>query len=372
LFFLVLFCIKILKNSKKILIIIQRSNGDVFLSLSLINALYDYYHFPRIDLLVNEDTLVLAKLLPNINSIYTFSYQKKRDMRWNQEKAIITNIYRKYDLSINLTASDRSVIYAILASKKSISAIENNNKKSWWKKILITHYYYFNTSKHILKNNLEPLNFLKINIENIHNSIEISKEAKINIKKKLTALNVNDFVIFHPSSQYQYKTYPKNLRHALLTYLSELGVSILITGGNNSIDLEIKKQLLSLPNTYDFIGETTLEEFISLSEISLGYIGMDTLNMHIAASQNKRIFAIFGPTNLRMWSPWSNQLQLSATQDKPIQTYGNITIFQADLPCVACGNAGCDNSHGKSECLEHISPRLVFNEVKSWYQNARL
>ena len=37
-YFLVHFFIKILKNPKKILIIVQRSNGDVFLSLSLINT----------------------------------------------------------------------------------------------------------------------------------------------------------------------------------------------------------------------------------------------------------------------------------------------------------------------------------------------
>jgi len=104
----------------------------------------------------------------------------------------------------------------------------------------------------------------------------------------------------------------------------------------------------------------------------LAYIGMDTLNMHIAAAQNKRIFAIFGPTNLTMWSPWSTQLKTSATKNTPLQTYGNITLFQANMPCVACGNAGCDNQHGKSECLDHISSEVVFKEVKNWHQNVGL
>ena len=52
---------------KHILIIIQRSNGDVLLSLPLINALFEYYNSPKIDLLVNDDTSPLAQLLPNIN-----------------------------------------------------------------------------------------------------------------------------------------------------------------------------------------------------------------------------------------------------------------------------------------------------------------
>ena len=98
-----------MKNPKKILIIVQRSNGDVFLSLSLVNQLYEHYDYPQIDLLVNDDTLPVAKLLSHVVCIHTFSYQKKKKQRWKQEKRIIQKIFRKYDLSINLTASDRSV-----------------------------------------------------------------------------------------------------------------------------------------------------------------------------------------------------------------------------------------------------------------------
>ena len=120
-----------MKNPKKILLIVQRSNGDVFLSLNLINHLYEQYDYPQIDLLVNDDTLPVAKLLPHVVCIHTFSYQKKKTQRWKQEKKIIQKIFRKYDLSINLTASDRSVLYALLASKYAIGCVEDNTKLAW-------------------------------------------------------------------------------------------------------------------------------------------------------------------------------------------------------------------------------------------------
>ncbi len=126
LFSLVLFCIKTLKKYKKILIIIQRSNGDVFLSLSLIKKIFEYYDSPQIDILVNDDTYQLAKLLPNINFIHTFSYKKKVNNRWLQEKKLLFKLFRKYDLSINLTSSDRSVLYALLASNiKNLGGSKN-------------------------------------------------------------------------------------------------------------------------------------------------------------------------------------------------------------------------------------------------------
>jgi heptosyltransferase-3 len=361
-----------LKDPEKILIIIQRSNGDVLFSLSLINALYEYYQQPKIDLLVNDDTLPLAKILPHVNFIHQFSYQKKRDNRWQQERDLVKSIFKKYDLSINLTASDRSIFYVLFAGKKSISAISRNHKSSWWKRLLLSHYYYFDPTKHILLNNLQSLNLLGINHNNIQQSPNIVEKTITSVREKLNKAGVKDFIIFHPSAQYSYKIYPRHLRDKLLASLDTLDVPIIITGSNSQLDAEVKSTIPCLKNIFNWIGLTTLEEYFALSELSLAYIGMDTLNMHIAAGQNKRIFAIFGPTNLKMWSPWSNQSQKCAGLDKPVQNYDDIIIFQADMPCVACGKAGCDDKHGKSECLDHISPEDIFNEVKDWYQNAKL
>ena len=351
---------------RTILVIIQRSNGDVLLSASLINQLNDNFRPDGIDLLVNIDTLPIAKTLPNIRKIHTFSYKEKNKNQLNQERKIIKKIYRKYDLSINLTSSDRSVIYALLASKKTISAVEKNNLKSWWKKIFLKHHYNFDLDSHILTNNLKPLSFLGIDAINQQDPPKCSKVSLVAIQNKLHKLKITKFVIFHPSAQYNYKVYDKKLRNDLLYLLSTLNISVIISGGKNEIDTEIKTSLPKLKNIYDFIGDTSIDEYISLSLLSEGYIGMDTLNMHIAASQNKRIFAIFGPTKLSMWSPWSNNLQTSSIEVKPIQTYDNITIFQADMPCVACGEKGCKNNGLVSECLSNISPSLIFKEIEEW------
>ena len=359
-------------SPKKILIIIQRSNGDVFLSANLIRNLYEYYESPEIDLLVNDDTYSIASLLPHINFIHQFSYVKKRENRWQQEKKIIINIFRKYDLSINLTASDRSVIYALLASKKSISAIEKDKLKSWWKRILLTYFYYFDLSRHILINNSEPLKCLKIKHKNIQSPIIISDEITSNMKKKLIDKGINEYIIFHPSAQYNYKVYPKYLRDELLKSLNNLGIPILITGGNNILDLKINEEIPKASNIFNFIGKTSLEEYFVLSQYSSAYIGMDTLNMHIAASQNKRIFAIFGSTKLSMWSPWSNSLQKATTDNKSMQIYDGITIFQSSLPCEVCGIVGCGNNHGNNQFPHTIKPELIFNEIEKWFRKIEI
>ncbi len=355
-------------ESKKILVIIQRSNGDVFLSNTLIQSLYQHYKNSEIDLLVNDDTLPIAKTIANIRQIHTFSYRQKQENRWRQERKLISKLFNKYDISINLTASDRSVLYALLFAQHSISAIEPDNGKSWWKRRLLSQFYFFNLSDHILINNLKPLQLLGIR----HNKTVIpTKYSNLSgkiVKEKLALRNIRHFLIFHPSAQYEYKVYPVDLRNQLLALLNNLNTPIVITGGKSKIDNKIKKNLPLLNNIYDFIGETTIEEYMALSDLSSGYIGVDTLNMHISAAQDKSVFSIFGPTNLRMWSPWCNQLRKATSRDTPIQTYGNITIFQANMPCVACGNAGCDDKHGHSECLDKINPKIVFEQIRKWHE----
>ena len=142
----------------------------------------------------------------------------------------------------------------------------------------------------------------------------------------------------------------------------------MITGSNNQIDSDIKKEIPNASNIYNFIGDTSLEEYFALSQLSLAYIGMDTLNMHIAASQNKRIFAIFGPTNVKMWSPWSNFLQKATKVNKPIQTYWNVTLFQSSVPCPSCGMIGCGSIHNKDEFSYNIDPKSIIDQVRKWYE----
>ena len=361
-----------MNKQKKILIIIQRSNGDVFLSLSLIKALYKFYNSPLIDLLINDDTYQTANLLPHINFIHKFSYITKTNNKWTQEKNLFFKLFRKYDLSINLTSSDRSVIYSIIASKKSISVIEKDNRKSWWKKIFLSKFYFYDNNIHILVQNLTPLSFLAIEHDYVQNPINISSQILKNIRARLKKQGIKDFIIFHPSAQYQYKVLPKQLRNELLSSLSKLNVPIIITGGKDKIDMTIKQEIPLLDNVYNFIGETTLEEYFALSKLSICYVGMDTLNMHIAASQNKPIFAVFGPTKLSMWSPWSNTLQSAAFDNKPTQTYDNITLFQSSAPCNVCGSIGCGSNHGKNEFSYIIKPEDIFNKVEKWYKNVKL
>ncbi|WP_093064595.1 glycosyltransferase family 9 protein [Thiothrix caldifontis] len=364
--------------AKRILIIIRRSNGDVLLASPLIQHLQAHYPGAAIDLLINDDTLGIAQALPHVRQIHTYSYGWKKLPLWQRlrtEMTFIRRLFRQYDLAISLTATDSSVLYALLFGRHSISVIDTDRRKNWWKKRVLTGYYQVNNQRHVIANNLQVLPLLGISTQTIECAVQYSPQSERMIRERLMAAGIASFMIFHPSAQYAYKVYPEALRQALLQQLSRLGmqtgVAIVVTGAKTPLDLQIKAALLKSANVYDWIGETSLDEYIALSDLSMAYIGGDTLNMHIAAAQNKRVFAIFGPTLLPVWSPWSNTLQSAATLSQPEQTYDNITVFQAAMSCVPCGQAGCDNRHGKSECLYRIEPASIANAVGIWLHEYR-
>jgi len=150
---------------KEILIVVQRSNGDVFLATPLIEELHKRYPDAKIDLLVNRDTLAIAKTLPHIERIHTYDYGWKKmglAARVKKEVGLVKSIFGGYDLAINLTSSDRSVLYARAAGRRAISCVEKEPAKSWWKRLVLSDSFDFDSQRHIVEHTHMPLKLLGI------------------------------------------------------------------------------------------------------------------------------------------------------------------------------------------------------------------
>jgi len=349
------------------LIIIIRYNGDVYLTHNLIEKIVQIHINCDIDIMVDKSTENVAQLLPNVRKILTFDYELKKKNSLSQEIQIIKQIYKKYDYGISLTTSDRSVFYSILSAKESVSAIDEETYKNWWKKIFLNKTYFWNREIHIVENNFQALKVLGYKIEvSPPRIIAADNETLEKIKEILRQLKIDKFIILHMPSKYIYKMYSKENRDILLNLLSKLDIDIVATGGKSQIDKDLSISLPNYPNLHNLIGKISIKEFYALSSLSIGYIGVDTLNIHIAASQRKKIFGIYGPTNIDLWKPWSENSENKKQKSKGVITYDNVTIFSPDMLCAGCGRAGCDDKGTYSFCLETIDPYLIHNEVSNW------
>lgn len=354
---------------KNILLIIRRSFGDVLALSPVIDILSRRFPNVSIDLLVNEDTIAAVKLLNNVHQIIPFDHplNTSKTGALAMQIRFIRKIFRHYDLAIAFTTNERSNIFAYLAGRVSVGTMEPTFSKNWWHKILLNTGYLFNPKRHILENNVEALRKLNINIDRIVLSARYSDDAKNNVQQMLNKKNIGQFIIFHPAGKFLSRLYPEKPRNTLLQLLDSLAIPIIVTGGQGKIDQAVAEEMPALKNVHSLIGKISLEECAALTDMSLAFIGVDTFNGHLAAAFNKPMFVIFGPNIPEIWSPWSNALQRGGQQASPVQTYGDITLFQSSLECVPCGHsARCGDRDRLSPCMADIDPHAVFNEVRTW------
>ena len=242
-----------MKNNKKILILIRRYHGDLLLCKPLIDILFQKGY--KVDLLVNGATIEIAKIICPRSKIYPIYKFKGLIRNLKHNFSLLRKIFRQYDFSISLTTNDRSVLFAILSARKSISVIDEEFIKSFWKKILLDNYYLWNRNEHIILNNLKPLKYLGIGInqpitlelDSVSENIQYSKFAKKN------------YIIFHPCAKYSYKTYKEELRNKLIELISKLDIEIVVTGGNTTLDKEISDSIPRLKNVHNLIGRLLLK-----------------------------------------------------------------------------------------------------------------
>ena len=85
--------------------------------------------------------------------------------------------------------------------------------------------------------------------------------------------------------------------------------------------------------------------------------------MHIAASQNTPVIALFGPSGAYNWGAWDNDVyECTYTARNGTQKMGKHTMIQLELGCVPCGKDGCEGSK-VSDCLMTITFEAVKVEI---------
>lgn len=113
-----------------------------------------------------------------------------------------------------------------------------------------------------------------------------------------------------------------------------------LTGGPE--DIEFSKQICNLAKIkpIDLTGKTSILQLISVLNNSSYIISCDTGPMHLGVALNKKVCALFGPSNPVRTGPY----------------YGK--VVRNSLKCSPCNKKRCE----KRDCMD-IDPKLVFKAV---------
>lgn len=154
-----------------------------------------------------------------------------------------------------------------------------------------------------------------------------------------------------PFAQHLYKVYPLNKMEEVLKLLSNLGYQLFIFGGGKTEQETASKWEKSIQNTFNTIGNFSLDEELALiSNLDL-MLSMDSSGMHMASLMGLRVVSIWGPTHpYAGFLGYGQQLSDCIQVDHPARPnsiYGN-------KPCLC----------GVEPCINLIEPNTIVNKIK--------
>jgi len=296
---------------KKILFFKLGAIGDTLMTTPLIRQVRKNFPDAQIDYLIGNSSASVLENNLNINNIITFDemiFVKKKIIQWHK---LISKIKRmNYDLIFVL---DKHRIFN-LSSKLFGIKIRVGFDRLGKEGIFLTNKVYYGEIRHEIYYYLDLAKEigLKVNYKDTKMNIFLSNKDKkfANEFWKKHKLNGKKVIAVCPGGAINYaaKTYVKRVPTEkfieIINFLLKKGLIVLLIGGKS--DLEIEKKILenvSSKNLISLISETSIHQSAAILEKCKKVICNDSGPMHIAASVNKNIISIFGPTNPARFAP---------------------------------------------------------------------
>jgi heptosyltransferase III len=337
--------------------------------------LKDAFPEASIDLLVNRKTGEFLEKDPRIRRVlYSDAYDVDTNLRV-KGSSYVKQIFRKYDLAINMASSDRGNIAVLLAGRHHRVGFFEEGKfvKHFWKKPFFTHALKLPPRLHIAL-------FSKIIAESL--GLEVQKlEAKIYwdqederivgevLIKKEVLLVPSQFFVVHPFARKQYKYWKaESFAEVSDAIVERYGLTPVWTSSPAETEKEMLLSAVQKCRHRPAIiaGELSLNQMTFLLSQASIYLGLDTAITHLAASQSVPMVVLYGPTIAERWSPWCNDGPLAQQCPRPCgtQRIGQTILIQSSRECIPCDQSGCGDDNGQSLCLSEISTKDVLTEVE--------
>lgn len=324
-------------DMKKILIINRLGIGDVVLTTPLAQAIKEAIPTATIGILVSQKAVDVVKYHPYIDDV--FSYQR------TTKKEILAQIRsKKYDEALII---DERITSTILAFQAGCRLLNKGFE------VTVGKYRIFIRKKLAENAILDYTSYLGYldptiripNIKPIVGSVDAGSIDKINKWLQKNDFLTKKLILIAAKGLSENKNWPPEHFAELNSYLNKQGIMPVYLGSKND-----ERYIDSIAGEkYNAAGYFNLREVAILAQHAAGCISLCTGVMHIVATANTPIIALYGPTSPERWAP------------------AHATVIKADLPCVPCKRLDCSNSVFR-QCMMDISPQQVVDmiEAKGW------
>ena len=348
---------------KSVLVVVTRQIGDVLLTTPLVHEARRLWPEARIGVLGFAGTLGMLQGNPDIAECIELPAQQGL----GGALRLARRLWRRYDLALVADPGDRAHILGWVAARQRAGLLPSRSSSNWWKRALLAHAVESGgdlADEHVVAEKLRLLSPWQTKA--LAADTRVVGPASAQLPPDLRMRLRRGYVVMHSPSMWPYKQWPLEHFRELAARLVAAGRQVVLTGSGSEHDRACVAAVSPVEADESVLDAGVLS-FGQLGALIRGaalYIGPDTSVSHLAAACDVPVLAIFGPTNPRRWAPWPGAAQERFDRQALSQTRGHITIVQAELPCVPCGKAGCeDHRQSRSDCLRAITPQRVAEQA---------
>ena len=351
---------------RRVLVIVTRRIGDVLLATPVIRSLKRAWPDASIDALVFSTTAGVLSANPDIAHIRTIPERPGL----LQHIVFMAKLFRRYDLAISLVPGDRPTLYAFLAGRMRVGLLLATRKERWKQHLLHHWVAYDPVGTHTVLTYLSVLKPLQVPpLAEITASWRDADEHRA--KAMLAPLSNQCYVVLHLYPKFNYKKWSDAGWIALARWITDRGLRIVLTGGNDADERDYVQRLAgSMHAPLNLAGQLSLNESACVLARAAAYVGPDTALTHMAAALGIPTVTLFGPTDPVKWGPWPKNYDAgNAASRTPWrrfgdQSCGNVRLLQGRAACVPCGHEGCKrNVASFSDCLLQLPPAQVIQAL---------
>ena len=340
---------KMLKNSKKILVINLRYIGDTIWMYPFIKNLKLNLPNAKLSALVNEGGEVFLELMPELSEVIAFERKKiKGKGGFFKFVGFLKEIRnKKFETVFILTNSDRPTIIGFASGAKTRIGFKSD---SWWRGFLLTEKFRWDDNKnpHMIEYYLQSLTGAGLKIYDRRLAIDVPDSVIKRVNEKFSVLKTGDkkSVLVHPGARTELRQWETGKFAEVINSIVERHRVFLI-GGPNEGDI-IQDILNKLKKPPDIVStDLDLLEFAALCKLSDLFVGNDSAPIHIAAATGLFVIGIYGPTLSKYCGPWTDR---------------RILFDMSRMSCRPCKQDRCVNQE-KQACLNIITPKMIVDKI---------
>ena len=322
--------------------------GDVVLTTPIFKNIKAHFKNAKVTALVIPGNAPVISGNPYVDSVIT--YDKKGGKGAKSFLDTLSEVKcQNFDLVFSLHRSFRTSLMLYL-SRIPVRIGFSDSAGS---------FFYTDTVKrdmtaHDVKRNLSILNGAGIKEDDISDELLVtysdadkkSLEEKMGARESLTEKHESAIVV-SPGSVWATKRYPHESYAEVIKMLKADGrFDIVLSGGKDDIAIADEIVKLAGGGIINLTGKTTLKELAALLDSAALMITNDSGPLHIAASFNTPIVAIFGATTTNLgFAPYNK----------------NSVVVEKELDCRPCGkHGGMKCPITTFDCMKLIQPEEAY------------